>query len=63
MEKVYEDKTLVCQESGVEFVWTAGEQRFYDEKGFTNEPKYSPEVRKRRKEERAKRDNRNFRRD
>lgn len=57
-EKVYEDKTLVCQESGVEFVWTAGEQRFYDEKGFTNAPKYSPEVRARRKKERAQRDGR-----
>lgn len=56
--KEYKDITLVCQETGVEFVWTAGEQKFYDEKGLTNQPKYCPEVRARRK---AARDNRNFR--
>ena len=35
---MYEDKTLVCKECGNEFVFTAGEQEFYAEKGFTNEP-------------------------
>ena len=35
---MYEDKTLVCKECGKEFVFTAGEQEFYAEKGFTNEP-------------------------
>ena len=34
-----EDKTLVCKDCGAEFVFTAGEQAFYAEKGFTNEPK------------------------
>ena len=34
----YEDKTLVCKECGNEFVFTAGEQEFYAEKGFENEP-------------------------
>ena len=34
-----EDKTLVCQDCGQEFVFTAGEQAFYKEKGFENEPK------------------------
>lgn len=38
-EKVYEDETLVCKDCGNEFVFTAGEQRFYDEKGFLNKPK------------------------
>ena len=38
-EKVYEDETLVCKECGKEFVFTAGEQRFYAEKGFLNKPK------------------------
>ena len=32
------DKTLVCKDCGKEFVFTAGEQEFYKEKGFTNEP-------------------------
>ena len=35
---MYEDKTLVCKECGKEFVFTAGEQEFYAEKGFQNEP-------------------------
>ena len=37
-EKTYADETLVCKDCGNEFVFTAGEQRFYDEKGFTNKP-------------------------
>ncbi len=36
---MYEDKTLVCKDCGEEFVFTAGEQEFYAEKGFVNEPK------------------------
>ena len=34
----FEDKTLVCKECGNEFIFTAGEQEFYAEKGFENEP-------------------------
>ena len=33
---MYEDKTLVCKDCGQEFVFTAGEQEFYAEKGFQN---------------------------
>lgn len=33
------DKTLTCRDCGQEFVFTAGEQQFYAEKGFRNEPK------------------------
>ena len=33
------DETLTCKECGNEFVFTAGEQRFYKEKGFMNKPK------------------------
>lgn len=59
MEKTneFKDITLICQETGVEFVWTAGEQRFYKEKGLTNPPKVCPEVRAKRKAERAAREN------
>ena len=32
------DKTIVCRDCGQEFVFTVGEQEFYAEKGFTNEP-------------------------
>ena len=35
---MFEDKTLKCKECGAEFVFTAGEQEFYAEKGFQNEP-------------------------
>ena len=36
---MFEDKTLKCVECGNEFVFSASEQEFYAEKGFTNEPK------------------------
>ena len=35
---MYEDKTLVCKECGQEFVFTAGEQEFYAERGFRMSP-------------------------
>ena len=35
---MYEDKTLVCKECGSDFVFTAGEQEFYAERGFQNVP-------------------------
>ncbi|HCC00463.1 MAG TPA: zinc-binding protein [Ruminococcaceae bacterium] len=35
---MYQDKKLICKECGEEFVFTAGEQEFYAEKGFVNEP-------------------------
>ena len=38
-DEVFEDETLVCKECGNEFVFTAGEKRFYKEKGFLNKPK------------------------
>ncbi|TYQ16515.1 UNVERIFIED_CONTAM: putative zinc ribbon protein [Acetivibrio alkalicellulosi] len=32
------DKTLTCKDCNVEFIFTEGEQNFYKEKGFLNEP-------------------------
>ena len=46
---MYEDKTLVCKECGNEFVFTAGEQEFYAEKGFQNEPQRCKSCRDARK--------------
>ena len=46
---MYEDKTLVCKECGEEFVFTAGEQEFYAEKGFVNEPQRCKSCRDARK--------------
>lgn len=34
----YEDITIVCKDCGNEFVFSAGEQSFYAQKGFTNAP-------------------------
>lgn len=34
-----QDKILTCVECGKEFAFTAGEQEFFSQKGFTNEPK------------------------
>ena len=52
-----EDKTLTCRDCGSEFIFSVGEQEFYKEKGFDNDPVRCPECRKARK---AQRNNRNF---
>lgn len=46
---MFEDKTLTCKECGEEFVFTAGEQEFYAEKGFENEPQRCKNCRDKRK--------------
>jgi len=35
----YQDKVLKCLDCGAEFVFTAGEQAFFADKGFRHEPK------------------------
>ena len=50
---MYEDKTLVCKDCGAEFIFTAGEQEFYAEKGFQNEPTRCKACRQARKASRA----------
>ncbi len=34
----FADKTLKCRECGNDFVFTAGEQEFYQQKGLMNQP-------------------------
>ena len=34
----FADKTLKCRECGNDFVFTAGEQEFYQQKGLLNQP-------------------------
>ena len=46
---MYEDNTLVCKECGNEFVFPAGEQEFYAERGFENEPQRCKDCRMARK--------------
>jgi len=49
-----EDKTLVCVDCGQEFVFTAGEQEFFAEKGFV-EPKRCKMCRDKKKADRRSR--------
>lgn len=46
---MYQDKTLICKDCGQEFTFTAGEQEFYAEKGFQNEPARCKDCRNSRK--------------
>jgi len=39
------DKTLKCRECGNDFVFTAGEQEFYQQKGLVNQPGRCPSCR------------------
>ncbi|MFC1944414.1 zinc-ribbon domain containing protein [Chloroflexota bacterium] len=43
---VFEDRSLTCVECGAEFVFTAGEQEFYQSRGLENEPKRCPDCRR-----------------
>ncbi len=52
---MYQDKTLVCKDCGQEFVFTSGEQQFYAEKGFENEPQRCRSCRNARKNTRTER--------
>lgn len=52
---MFEDKTLICQDCGQEFIFSAGEQEFYHEKGFQNEPKRCRECRTQRRSGRGER--------
>ena len=45
----YQDKSLACRDCGQEFVWTAGEQEFYAQRGLVNQPGRCPDCRRARK--------------
>jgi CxxC-x17-CxxC domain-containing protein len=48
----FADKVLVCRDCAAEFVFSAGEQLFYQQKGLVNEPGRCPSCRAARKAER-----------
>ena len=50
---MYEDRNITCVDCGQEFVFTASEQAFYAEKGFTDAPKRCKACRQARKTERG----------
>ena len=41
-----EDKKIICKDCGKEFVFTVGEQEFFKEKGFENDPVRCPDCRR-----------------
>ena len=49
----FADRTLTCRECGMEFIFTAGEQAFFAEKGLLNEPQRCPTCRAARRRERS----------
>ena len=49
---MFNDKTLTCRDCGQHFVFTAGEQVFYQSRGLTNEPGRCPDCRRARKAQR-----------
>lgn len=40
-----QDKTITCRDCGREFLFTAGEQQFFAQRGYTNDPVRCPECR------------------
>ena len=49
----YEDKTLTCQECRQPFTFSADDQAYHAEKGFSNEPKRCTSCRQARRNERG----------
>ena len=41
----FTDKTLTCRDCNAPFTFTEGEQEFFAQKGFTNEPSRCPDCR------------------
>eukprot|EP01041_Mallomonas_annulata_P007874 gene7874-16116_t len=51
----FEDKSLACKDCGAEWTFSAGEQEFYKEKGFENEPGRCKDCRRKKKDARIRR--------
>lgn len=47
-EQSFQDQNLSCRDCGMSFVWTAGEQEYYSQKGF-QAPSRCPNCRTKRK--------------
>jgi CxxC-x17-CxxC domain-containing protein len=50
----FTDRQLQCADCGATFTFTASEQEFFSNKGFTNDPKRCPDCRTARKQERGR---------
>ena len=51
---MYKDEKLICEACGCEFIFGAGEQEFFAEKGLVNKPKRCAGCRKIKRQERRK---------
>lgn len=49
----FTDQVLKCKDCGVDFVWSASEQEFYQQKGFDNPPSRCPKCRLVKKQQRT----------
>ena len=49
----FADKTLTCRDCGGEFIFSAGEQEFYQSRGLLNAPSRCPQCRSSRRRERG----------
>lgn len=49
----YQDKTLTCQDCGQSFTFSADDQQYHAEKGYSNEPKRCPNCRQARRGDRG----------
>ena len=57
----FQDKSIRCSDCGATFTFSAGEQEFFQSKGYTNEPKRCPACRQAKKAERNGSDNYGYR--
>lgn len=51
----FQDKQLTCKDCSKEFTWSAGEQKFYADKGLQNPPGRCQDCRKQMKDQKANR--------
>ncbi|MCL5264302.1 MAG: zinc-ribbon domain containing protein [Chloroflexi bacterium] len=49
----FQDKTLTCQDCGQAFTFSAEDQEYFAQKGYTNEPKRCPTCRAARRTDRG----------
>lgn len=48
------DKKVICRDCGSEFIFSVGEQEFYKEKGFDNEPTRCTTCRRAKKDQKRR---------
>jgi CxxC-x17-CxxC domain-containing protein len=49
----FTDRTLTCADCGTQFTFSADDQAYHAEKGFTNEPRRCPDCRNARRQQRG----------